>query len=205
MRGGLELSLSGALTMIFPTQCTIEPGWACTRDESFYQPGGQVEFWDVCYLPFAPSPGTAYVTRLTLHDRGATLEDYNPGGYGLNGTSGQSCGTGGNVSATRRQLVEEALNFVLNLTGIIGSGAQVTGNHGSGAHDRRGHADIFSEGYVSCEETASANCYDGNAVDHDGCSSEVCVSPLGIRLGIKLGERYRRQSNSARTGQQRGL
>jgi hypothetical protein len=127
----------------------------------------------VCYQPFAPSPGTAYVTRVTLQDLSATLEDYNPGDYGLNGTSGQSCGTGGNESTTRRQLFQESMESVLHLRG----------NHGSGAHDRRSHADFFSEGYVSCEGVSSRNCYDGNAGSGDGCSSEVYFSPLGIRLG----------------------
>ena len=147
----------------------------------------------MCYQPFAPSPGTAYVTRVTLQDLSATLEDYNPGDYGLNGTSGESCGTGKNGSTTRRQLFQEAMESVLQLRG--------PGNHGSGASDRRSHADIFSEGYVSCEGVASRNCYDNNGVPNDGCSDEVCVCPSGIRLG----ERFRRQGNSARTGQQRGL
>ena len=124
-------------------------------------------------MPFAPSPGTSYVTHVTLQDLGATLGDYNPGDYALFGTLGQSCGSGDNESSTRRHLFQEAMESALRLYG----------NHGSDAHDRRSHADQYTEGYVSCEGVSSRNCYDGNAGSGDGCSSEVYFSPLGIRLG----------------------
>ena len=133
--------------------------------------------WDVCTLPWAPSPGTAYVTRGFVQDLSATLEDYSTGNYSNGTLGGQSCGTGGNESSTnqtRRQIFQEVMERVLHLTGAA-------------AHGRRNHDpdNELTEGYVTCEQVspADASCYDGNSDNNDGCSDEVHVSRLGVRLG----------------------